>query len=124
MVLIGAFGPDRLSCRKIQIEKRLGNFEKAREEFRATLEIEPKQAAAYVQLGQTYEDQGFFEDARSSYQKAAELDYGNESIQTLLQDLEHHEEKAREIERQKEASRNYSTLRQHSWLMQELMKSR
>ena len=76
------------------VYKREKKIEKAREEFRRVLELDPRQAAAWVQIGETYEGQGFFDEAKDSYLSARELNYGNPEIEGALRDLEHHRDEA------------------------------
>lgn len=74
--------------------KRLGRFERAREIFRdvgedARLRQEPgTEFNALMQVGSTYEEQGFYDEAEDIYLKARNLDYYNPGIKGALEDLE------------------------------------
>lgn len=51
-----------------------GDLDKARIELKNVLQIDPKDAEAYYQLGKVFEQQGDYRKAFGNYQKAAELD--------------------------------------------------
>jgi len=73
--------------------KRLGRFERAREVLREVCEDArargegPTEFNALMQVGATYEEQGFFDEAEDIYLKAKNLDYYNPGIQGALEDL-------------------------------------
>jgi len=72
------------------VYKRLGEMERAREELKKAIRLCIPARDAYLlsacwyQIGSVYEEQGFFEDAKESYMKAREFDYGNEDIQEAI----------------------------------------
>jgi tetratricopeptide (TPR) repeat protein len=76
------------------ISRRLGQYERAREGFKTCIDMARAnrdartEVNALIQIAGTYEDQGFWDDARDYYEKAARLDYGNPEIQNALADLE------------------------------------
>jgi tetratricopeptide (TPR) repeat protein len=72
------------------VYKRLKKFEKARDEFREVLKLDPKQVNAVLQIGATYQEQGFFDDAKTYYEQAREMDYGNPGVQSAMAELEEH----------------------------------
>ncbi len=78
------------------IYKRRKKMEKARDEFRQVLKLSkqnqtesasPVVVSAWLQIGATYEDQGFLEDARDAYMKARELGGPRPEIQSAIEDL-------------------------------------
>ena len=75
------------------VYKRQGRMEKAREQLKKGIarchpEGESDLAAAlWIQIGDTYAEQGFYEDAQAAYLKAQEYDYGNQEIREALSDL-------------------------------------
>lgn len=75
------------------VYKRQGKMEKAREELRRAIRLcDPSVdgyllAAAWMQIGAVYEEQGFWSEAEEAFLKAREYDYGNEEIQGALMDL-------------------------------------
>ena len=77
------------------VYKRQKEFEKAREEFREVLKLDPTSLPAEMQLGAAYEDQGFFEEAKKGYERAREMDLNNPNIAAALEDLKRHEELAK-----------------------------
>ncbi len=76
------------------VYKRLGQMERAREELRKAIRLcDPDQdaylvAAAWLQIGSVYEEQGFFDEAKEAYLKAREFDYGNQDIQEAIRDVD------------------------------------
>lgn len=70
------------------VYKKLGEYEKAREQFKKVLVLDPDSVAARMQIGAIYEEQGFFDEARDAYLEAKEFDFGNPDIQSALADLE------------------------------------
>ncbi len=102
------------------IYKRRKKMERARDEFRRVLKLSaqnksnsssPVVVSAWMQIGATYEDQGFFEDAREAYVKARELGGPRPEVLSALEDL-----KSRQIEdgnNQKNLARNDPWTRQY-----------
>ncbi len=85
------------------IYKRRARTEKAREEFQRVLQfakIEENHVAstvvvsAWMQIGATYEDQGFFEEAQDAYMKAREIAGPQPEVVSALEDLRSHEKDA------------------------------
>ena len=76
------------------VYKRLGQMELAREELKKAIRLcDPAQdayliSACWLQIGSVYEEQGFFEDAKESYLKAREFDYGNQDIQEAIRSVD------------------------------------
>jgi tetratricopeptide (TPR) repeat protein len=70
------------------VYKRQRLYEKARDSFREVLRRDPKQAAALMQIGSTYEEQGFFDEAKNYYEQAKELDGMNPNVQSALEELD------------------------------------
>ena len=76
------------------VYKRLAQMERAREELKKAIRLcDPGQdayllCASWLQIGSVYEEQGFFEEAKESYLKAREFDYGNPDIQEALRDVD------------------------------------
>ena len=80
------------------IYKRRKKMEHAREEFYRVLKLSdqsqsasPVAVSAWMQIGATYEDQGFFEDARDAYMKARELGGPRPEVQAAMEDLKSHQ---------------------------------
>jgi Tfp pilus assembly protein PilF len=84
------------------VYKRAGEYEKARQELQEVLKLNPNSADAWMQIGATYEEQGFFDDAQDAYKKARDLDYTNPDIQTVMADLE----ERKQVYHEKESMRN------------------
>ena len=55
------------------ILKNRGDFEKAREKFRKVLELDSTSSAAWMQIGASYEAQGFFDEASDAYKNTSQL---------------------------------------------------
>ncbi len=70
------------------VYKKMGQHEKARELFKKVLILNDKNAAAHMQIAATYEEQGFYDDAKDAYERARELDYFNPAIQTSLENVD------------------------------------
>ncbi len=72
------------------VYKRLAQMERAREELKKAIRLcNPDEdryllCASWLQIGSVYEEQGFFDEAKESYLKAREFDYGNQDIQEAL----------------------------------------
>ena len=100
------------------IYKRRKKMERAREQFYRVLKLSTKTESAapvtvssWMQIGATYEDQGFFEDARDSYMKARELGGPRPEVQVAMEDL-----KSRQTEysgNEKNRARNDAWTRQY-----------
>ncbi len=93
------------------IYKRRKKMERARDEFRRVLKLSsgdssasPVSLSAWMQIGATYEDQGFFEDAREAYQKARELGGPRPEVQSALEDLKSHQ--VEDLDNQKRSPRD------------------
>ena len=76
------------------IYKRRGNMEQARDKFHRVLKLSnteksaaPVTISAWMQIGSTYEEQGFFDDAHDAYMKARELGGNRPEIQSAIEDL-------------------------------------
>jgi tetratricopeptide (TPR) repeat protein len=75
------------------VYKRQGHMERAREELRKALRACDPSAdsflmtAIWMQMGSVYEEQGFFDEAKEAYEKAQDLDPGNENIRNVLLEL-------------------------------------
>lgn len=75
------------------VYKRQGWMERAREQLKKGLALcrgdeDGVMAATYwLQIGETYEVQGFYEEAQEAYLKAREYDYTNEDVSGMLSDL-------------------------------------
>lgn len=75
------------------VYKRQGRMERAREELKKGAarctrgEEAPLAAAFWIQIGQTYAEQGFYEEAQAALLKAREYDYGNQDVQEGLAEI-------------------------------------
>ncbi len=75
------------------VYKRQGRMERAREEFKKGIarcvpgNEATMLAAFWIQIGETYAEQGFYEEALAAYQKAGEYDYGNQDVQEAVSEL-------------------------------------
>ncbi len=69
------------------VYKRIEEYEKARAEFRKALQIDPNSVQALLQVGQTYEEQGFLDEAESIYQDAKEKFYPNDDAVYALENI-------------------------------------
>ncbi len=84
------------------IYKRRKKMERARDEFRNVIKLSknmentasPVIISAWMQIGATYEDQGFFDDARDAYLKARELGGPRSEVLSALEDLKTHQVEA------------------------------
>lgn len=83
------------------VYKNLERYEEAREEFKEVLRLDPSQNGALLQIGQTYEAQGFYDDAESVYQELEEKYPDDSRIQEALSQLqqERYEERMDELSR-------------------------
>ncbi len=70
------------------VYKNLERYEDAREEFKEVLRLDPSQNGALLQIGQTYEAQGFYDDAESVYQELEEKFPDDPRIQEALSQLQ------------------------------------
>ncbi|MCX6269763.1 MAG: tetratricopeptide repeat protein [Bacteroidetes bacterium] len=68
-------------------QKLLGNNENAIKQFLACLDLDPKNAACFYELGQLYHEQGQMGDALSMTKKAAEYEPSNTWFQFFLAQL-------------------------------------
>ena len=75
------------------IAKCQENYERSREEFKKILGLSRASGDAYaqintlMQLGGTYEEQGFYHEALEAYQEARELDYHNLDILSAIENV-------------------------------------
>lgn len=98
--------------------KRLEQYEDAREELREAAGLAASQGQketqlrALMQVAETYEEQGFFDEARDTYGQARELDYYNQDIRNALDDLTVRERQYNEKTQRKDAMRSLGTLNQ------------
>jgi len=96
--------------------KRLEEYERAREVLRQVIREaeargEPKIAVqAYAQIAATYEEQGFFDEARDAYQAARELDFYSPEIRTALEDLELREKEYNAKRQRRDAMNSMDTM--------------
>lgn len=88
------------------VYKNLQRYENAREQFKEVLRLDPSQQGAMLQIGQTYEAQGFYDDAEAVYQELKEKFPDDPRIQEALFQLE----QARYEERMGELSRRQSRM--------------
>ena len=70
------------------VYKKLGRFEEARDQFKRVLQMEPAQPAGLLQIGATYEEQGFYDDAESTYAEAGRAYPGQPEIAEALRGLD------------------------------------
>ncbi len=102
--------------------KRLGYYERARDELRRVMEKADAlgdanlKRNAMLQMGSVYEEQGFFEEARSAYIEAKDLDYGNSDAQDALDNLEQHQQWSEQRSRRQNMTRNLQSMQQMSAL--------
>ena len=80
------------------VYKNLGQYEKAREEFKEVLRQDPAQGPAKLQIGATYEEQGFYDEAETIYHDLLERYPGHPELQKSLQRLEERREQGRRSE--------------------------
>lgn len=96
--------------------KRLGYYERAREELRRVLvKAEERQdwalkSNALMQVGAVYEEQGFFEEARFAYLEARDFDYANPDVRGALENLKEHQAFAEERARRQDVSRSIQSM--------------
>ncbi|KAL0269839.1 UNVERIFIED_CONTAM: hypothetical protein PYX00_007438 [Menopon gallinae] len=76
-------------CNRAAAHSRLNNHQATIEDCKAALKIEPTYSKAYGRLGLAYSSLGMFKEAKASYEKALELEPGN---QTYVNNLELNEE--------------------------------
>lgn len=76
-------------CNRAAAHSRLNNHQATIEDCQAALKIEPSYSKAYGRLGLAYTSLKMYNEARTSYQKALELEPGN---QTYLNNLQLNEE--------------------------------
>lgn len=75
------------------VYKREGRMERAREQLKKGISLcRPGQdgsilADFWIQIGETYETQKFYDEAKEAYLKARDFDYGNQEAQEALSDL-------------------------------------
>jgi|GEM_PF-898029 len=100
------------------IYKRRKNMERSRDEFRQVIKLShetesasPVVVSAWLQIGATYEDQGFYEDAQDAYMKARKLGGPRPEIQSAVEDLR--DRQHAEIGRNPRPSRGDSWTRQY-----------
>lgn len=79
-------------CNRAAAHSRLNNHQATIDDCKAALRIEPSYSKAYGRLGLAYSSLNMYHDAKLSYQKALELEPGN---QTYINNLELNEEKLR-----------------------------
>jgi len=94
--------------------KRLGRYETARERFRQIMEKNPNadpeqdytRRNCLMQIGATYEEQGFFDEAADTYRRAKELDFHNPSIESAIREAD---QKKKEGVQEKPDDRSFPT---------------
>ncbi|HQB94220.1 MAG: Tetratricopeptide repeat protein [Candidatus Omnitrophica bacterium ADurb.Bin292] len=75
------------------VNKRLGKMERAREEFRKAIRVsDPSKdgeflAACWIQIGEIYAEQKFFDEAEDAFKKALDYDFGNEEVRAAIADI-------------------------------------
>ena len=87
VVLISCGGAEERKAvylEKAKSSMATGDYDKARIELKNVLQIDPKESAAYYQLGKVYEQQKDYRKAFSNYSKAAELDPENLTYKARL----------------------------------------
>ncbi|KAG8234503.1 hypothetical protein J437_LFUL014646 [Ladona fulva] len=77
-------------CNRAAAHIKLSAYESAIEDCHQALRIDPRYSKAHSRLGFAYSATGNNIQAKSCYQKALELEPGNESYQTCLQEIEAH----------------------------------
>lgn len=70
--------------------KRQERYAEARQVFKKILEKNPDQIDALLQIGETYERQGFFDEAEDAYREARQRNYSRPDVQDALDDLARH----------------------------------
>ncbi len=86
-VLVACGGADERKVAYLEKARqsiKAGNFEKARIELKNVLQIDPKFAEAYFELGKIFEEQKNYRKAYGNYLKAEELDPDNMENQARL----------------------------------------
>lgn len=79
-------------CNRAAAHSRLNDHQATIEDCKTALKIEPSYSKAYGRLGLAYSSLNMYHDAKLSYEKALELEPGN---QTYINNLELNEEKLR-----------------------------
>lgn len=98
--------------------KRLGEYERAREELRRLITKAEKKndlamkRNAVMQIGLVYQEQGFFEEARDYFLQAREMDYGNLDAQDALENLKQHQQWKEANTRKQDMGRSLSAMQQ------------
>ena len=80
VALVGCGGAEERKAaylEKARLSMEVGDLDKARIELKNVLQIDPKSAQAYFQLGDVYDRQKDYKKAFGNYSKAAELDTNN-----------------------------------------------
>lgn len=70
------------------VYKKQGKFEASRTEFKKVIEQNPQVLAALMQIGETYELQGFYDEAESVYEDARDKGVPNDQILEAMRNLE------------------------------------
>lgn len=81
------------------VYKRLGEYEKAREQFRLILKQAPDPVPVLMQIAATYEGQTFFDEAKDYYLQALDIEPQNQEVRWALEELRQKKETARGDER-------------------------
>lgn len=87
VALVGCGGAEERKAaylEKAMLSLEVGNLDKARIELKNVLQIDPKDAQAYFQLGNVFELQKNYQKAFGHYKKAAELDPANFEVHAKI----------------------------------------
>lgn len=86
------------------VYKKQGRYEDARNRFKKIFEQNPENYPALLQVGQTYQAQGFYDEAEAVYEQARdELGFRNPDVAYVLEDLAQAREQAYRDSRSKAA---------------------
>ena len=66
------------------VYKKLAQYENARAQFKEVLKLDLSQTPAMLQIGATYEEQGFYDEAQTIYQDLIERYPGRSEFQNAL----------------------------------------
>lgn len=81
------------------VYKRLGDYEKAREQFRLVLKKASHPVPVLIQIAATYEGQNFFEEAKDYYIQALDIEPQNQEVRWALEELKNKKESSHRDQR-------------------------
>ena len=87
------------------VYKKLAQYENARAQFKEVLKLDLSQTPAMLQIGATYEEQGFYDEAQTIYQDLIERYPGHSEFQNALRELAARRQQSQAVETQKSSQR-------------------